>query len=167
MILSDRDIAAALDEGRIEIDAPLVDEQFQPASIDLRIGHEVLDVTNGEVLDLQHGGTFTLEPWTFYLGTTLESVTLPDDLVGDLAGRSSFAREGLIVHLVAGYCDPGWSGQLTLEMLNVSADPIDVDVCERVVQIAFHEMSSPSSGYDGNYQGQRGPTESRRDREEV
>lgn len=162
MILSDKDIAAALDEGRIKIDAPLTDEQIQPASLDLRMGHLVVDVSNSERFNLNHGQSFSLDPWTFYRGTTLESITLPDDLVGQLAGRSSFAREGLIVHLVAGYCDPGWTGQLTLEMLNVSETPVEIDVAERVVQIVFHEMSSPSSGYDGHYQGQRGPTGSRR-----
>lgn len=169
MILSDRDIAAALDEGRIEFEPGIdCDGQVQPASVDLRMGDALK--RGGERLrpgfNKEFDEKFDIRPFwdggDFYLGTTLESVSLPDDLLGIMAGRSTFGREGLVVHATAGWVDPGFEGQLTLEMANFGPETVTVRVGERVCQIGFLECKSKSSGYDGHYQGQRGPTESRR-----
>ena len=113
------------------------------------------------------GGHFVLHPGEFVLGSTFERVALPDDLVGRLEGKSSLGRVGLIIHSTAGYVDPGFEGQITLELSNVATVPILLYPGMRVAQISFLTMTTPaarpyaSPGLDSHYQGQRGPTESR------
>ena len=113
------------------------------------------------------GGQFALHPGEFVLGSTLERVALPDDLVGRLEGKSSLGRVGLIIHSTAGYIDPGFEGQITLELSNVATVPILLYPGMRVAQISFLTMTTPaerpyaSPGLESHYQGQTGPTESR------
>lgn len=154
MILADVDIADALDGGRIVVDPEPTAEQIQPSSLDLRLGDHVVDVAEGRALE-PDGGTYRIHPGRFYRAATLESVTLPNDLAASIENRSTFAREGLLPHLAAGLVDPGWSGVLTLEMVNFMA-PIDIDIGERIVQLVFETLMSESSGYEGKYQGADG-----------
>lgn len=184
MILSDRDILARLRQGDLVVD-PLDDPdlQVQPASIDLRLGHEFLvfrhphipfiDPRQGGASDyterirIEDGGAFVLHPGEFVLGTTYERVRVPDDLVAKVEGRSSLGRLAVVVHATAGFVDPGFEGHITLELSNLGRVPVALHPLMRVSQIALHQMTSaaerpyghPSRG--SKYQGQRGPTASR------
>ena len=188
MILSDRDILARLKKGDLVID-PLDDPdlQVQPASIDLRLGHEFLvfrhphipyiDPRAGttadytEKLEIKEGETFVLHPGEFVLGTTYERVKIPADLVAKVEGRSSLGRLAVVVHATAGFVDPSFEGHITLELSNLGRVPVALHPKMRVSQIALHQMTSaadrpyghPSRG--SKYQGQRGPVASRIERD--
>ena len=101
------------------------------------------------------------------LGSTLERVTLPDDLVARLEGKSSLGRLGLLIHSTAGFIDPGWDGHVTLELSNVANLPITIYYGMKIGQLSFVQMTEPaespygSSGLGSKYQGQTGPTPSR------
>ncbi|MFC7097647.1 dCTP deaminase [Halobaculum marinum] len=184
MILSDTDILARLETGDLVID-PLddVDTQVQPASVDLRLGSEFLEFrrTNipcihpndarevGEYVEETHvdeGDDFILHPGDFVLGTTKETVAIPDDLVAHVEGRSSLGRLAIVVHATAGLCDPGYEGQITLELSNLGNAPVALSPGMRVSQLTFTELTSPADRPYGaergsKYQGQRGPQASR------
>lgn len=155
MILSDRTIASHIDDNKIVVEPDVRPEQVQPASLDVRIGSEL------RYLDGSRVGDLTLEPHTPYLGHTMDYIELPDDIAAMLAGRSSVGRSGVIVHKTAGWIDPGFNGQLTLELYNFSNQPINYEPGERIGQLVFFELDTESHGYDGRYQGQRGATTSR------
>ncbi len=110
---------------------------------------------------------FILHPGEFVLGSTLERITLPDDLVARLEGKSSLGRLGLLIHSTAGFIDPGWDGHVTLELSNVANLPITIYYGMKIGQISFMQLSEPtstpygSSSLGSKYQGQRGPTPSR------
>jgi dCTP deaminase len=110
---------------------------------------------------------FVLHPGEFVLGSTLEVVTLPDDLAARLEGKSSLGRLGLLTHSTAGFIDPGFSGHVTLELSNVANLPITLWPGMKIGQICCFRLSSPaehpygSAVYGSRYQGQRGPTASR------
>ena len=180
MVLSDRDIKAELEAGRIVVD-PLDVKDVQPASVDVRLGsdfrifrnssHTFIDPRNeqqglAETIVIPEGEAFVLHPGQFALGTTLERVALPDDVLGKLEGKSTLGRLGLMIHSTAGYVDPGWDGQLTLELSNVATLPIKLWPGMRIGQLSFERMSSPverpygSAGLGSHYQGQRGATPS-------
>jgi dCTP deaminase len=120
-----------------------------------------------ELITLDDAEPFILQPGAFCLATTLEVITLPDDIVARVDGRSSLGRLGLLVHATAGYIDPGWTGKLTLELSNQSQMPIALYYGMRVAQISFLTLSSPvdrpygTPGLGSKYQGQTGPTPSR------
>ena len=120
-----------------------------------------------EPLEIDADGVFILHPGEFVLGCTLESVSLPGDLVGRLEGKSSLGRLGLLIHSTAGFVDAGWQGQLTLELSNVATLPITLYPGMKIGQISFIAMSTPAdhpygSGAAGSkYQGQVGPIPSR------
>ena len=181
MVLSDRTIREQIDAGRIRID-PFDASCLQPASVDLRLDNTFLvfrhtskayiDLAREldgltEVVRAPEGEPFMLHPGEFVLGSTIEKVTLPDDIVGRLEGKSSLGRLGLLTHVTAGFCDPGFSGYLTLELSNVSNLPITLYKGMRVGQISFFTMTTPaakpygSAGLESRYQDQRGPTPSR------
>ncbi len=181
MVLSDRSILDAIAAGRIVID-PFDRSCLQPASVDLRLDgafrvfrhsrHAFIDVANDlddltELVEARPGEPFMLHPGEFVLGSTLERVTLGGDIVGRLEGKSSLGRLGLLTHVTAGFCDPGFSGWLTLELSNVSNLAITLYKGMRVGQISFFEMTTPSErpygspGLESRYQDQRGPTPSR------
>jgi dCTP deaminase len=181
MILSDRDIRAHIESGRITID-PFDPACVQPSSVDLHVDsqfrvfansrypfidvrEEMPDLT--ELVEVKPDEPFILHPGEFVLGSTLERVAIPDDLVARLEGKSSLGRLGLLIHSTAGYVDPGWDGYLTLELSNVANLPITIYPSMKIGQISFMQMSEPASAPYGTgqlgskYQGQRGPTPSR------
>jgi dCTP deaminase len=176
MVLSDRSIKEALKEGRIIIE-PLGQDCIQPSSVDLHIdqlfrvfrnhSQRVIDVRDAqedltELIDVGPTEPMILHPGEFLLGSTIERVALPDDLVARLEGKSSLGRLGLLIHSTA-----GWDGHLTLELSNVANLPITLYPGMKIGQISFFEMTTPadrpygSSGLGSKYRGQRGPTASR------
>jgi dCTP deaminase len=180
MILSDRSIREELAAGRIGI-RPFEEHQIQPASVDLRLGHRFrrfqrtnqpfIDVKKPvqelmEVLEIAPSDPVIVRPREFMLGTTVETVSIPDDLVGRLEGRSSLGRLGIIIHSTAGYIDPGFDGTITLELSNVARLPISIHPGMAIGQISFLQMTTPVDvPYAGKYQGQAGPTASAYHRE--
>jgi dCTP deaminase len=179
-VLSDRDIRAALDAGHVQI-RPYDPIDLQPSSVDLHLDHAFRVFRNNrypfidvrqpqpdltELLRIEDDEPFILHPGEFVLGQTLEWVELPDDLVARLEGRSSLGRLGLLIHSTAGYVDPGWKGNLTLELSNVANLPIALYAGMRIGQISFFRMSSPverpygSPELRSRYQGQSEPTAS-------
>jgi dCTP deaminase len=181
VILSDRDIRAAISSGAVGIE-PFDDAGVQPSSVDLRVDrffrtfhnarHPYIDVKKPmddltELVEVAEDEAFILHPGEFVLGSTQEYVRLPDDLVARLEGKSSLGRLGLLIHSTAGYVDPGFEGHLTLELSNVANLPITIYPSMKIGQISFFRLTSPAenpygSGRVGSkYQGQRGPTPSR------
>jgi dCTP deaminase len=179
VVLSDRTIRAEIDSGRIVID-PFDPELIQPSSIDVRVDRQFrvfhnsryayIDVRKQmddltEAVTVQGDRPFILHPGEFVLGQTLEKVTLPDDLVARLEGKSSLGRLGLLIHSTAGFVDSGFSGNLTLELSNVANLPITIYHGMPIGQISFMRMDGPVEnpyGSRGNkYQGQTEPTASR------
>lgn len=167
MILPDALIRDRLAGGGLVI-TPLGDDAVRPASVDLRLGPviKVAQLQTGEpwrVYDLRDA-SYRLSRGDFVLGATLEWVEIPTNLVGVLAGKSSRAREGLIVES-AGYVDPGWRGELTLEMTTLAPGVTTLYVGMPICQIRFEMLLVPAErpyGSDGtsHYQSSRGPVES-------
>ena len=181
MILSDRTIREALAAGRIVID-PLDDSCIQPSSVDLRLDRlfrvflnhtmPVIDVKQNleeltRLVEIDDGDAFILHPGEFVLGSTAETITLPDDLVARIEGKSSLGRLGLLIHSTAGFIDAGFSGHITLELSNVANLPITLYPGMKIGQVSFLLMTTPadvpygSAKVGSKYQGQRGPTPSR------
>jgi dCTP deaminase len=180
MVLSDRAIRRLIREGRIGID-PFEDELVQPSSVDVRVDrffrvfrnsrYPFIDVKQpmDELTELVEVDSepFILHPGEFVLGSTLERITLPDDLVARLEGKSSLGRLGLLIHSTAGFIDPGWDGHVTLELSNVANLPITIYVGMKIGQLSFVQLSEPAERPYGaealgsKYQGQSGPTPSR------
>jgi dCTP deaminase len=180
LVLSDRTIARLLEDGRIEID-PYDPALLQPSSVDVRVDryfrvfrnnrYPFIDVKQRqeELTELVQSGEepFILHPGEFVLGSTLERVRLPDDLVARLEGKSSLGRLGLLIHSTAGFIDPGWDGHVTLELSNVANLPITIYPGMKIGQISFMELTEPAASPYGagaigsKYQGQKGPTPSR------
>ncbi len=179
-VLSDRDIRAAMQAGRIRID-PYDAACLQPSSVDLHLDGDFRVFRNNrypyidvrapqpdltELVSITADEPFILHPSEFVLGQTLEWIELPDDLVARLEGRSSLGRLGLLIHSTAGYVDPGWKGNLTLELSNVANLPIALYRGMSIGQISFVRMSSPverpygSRDLGSKYQGQSSPTAS-------
>ncbi len=180
MVLSDRTIRRLLDEGRIEIE-PYDESLLQPSSVDVRVDrffrvfhnnrYPFIDVKEEqeELTELVEvdDRPFILHPGEFVLGSTLERITLPDDLVARLEGKSSLGRLGLLIHSTAGFIDPGWDGHVTLELSNVANLPITIYHGMKIGQISFVQMTEAaehpygSGALGSKYQGQMGPTPSR------
>jgi dCTP deaminase len=180
MVLSDGDIRAEIEAGRIVID-PYVPEAVQPSSVDLHLDNRFRVFRNSrypyidvreeqpeltELVEVKGDEPFILHPGEFVLGSTLELVQLPNDLVARLEGKSSLGRLGLLIHSTAGYVDPGWEGNLTLELSNVANLPITLYDGMKIGQISFQRLSSPVEVAYGDarlgsrYRGQRDPTAS-------
>lgn len=160
MILSDQSIRDCVYGDVIVVDPLPEEEQIQPASLDVRLGEKLYHFDGDKsVKATQH----QLQPGERYLGHTVETVELPNYIAAQLAGRSSIGRQGIIVHKTAGWIDPGFSGEITLELMNLGNEPVDLKTGKRIAQLVFFKLDSPSSGYDGGYQGQRGPTEAYND----
>ena len=181
MLLSDRDIKAELDAGRVAL-SPYDEAMVQPSSIDVRLdrffrtfeNHRYPHIDPAEdqpdlTREVAPEGDepFILHPGEFVLGSTFEVVTLPDDVAARLEGKSSLGRLGLLTHSTAGFIDPGFSGHVTLELANVANLPIKLWPGMKIGQLCFFRLSSPaehpygSEKYGSRYQGQRGPTPSR------
>lgn len=157
MLLSDRDIRSAVSAGRIVIDPePDLTTQLGPCALDLRLGSTF--VQSGTRRTVPLGEQLTLAPGGFVLGATLEIVTLAADLAAWLEGRSTLARQGIIVHGTAGLIAPGSSGVIVLEFANLGDRPVALTPGQRVCSLMFQPLSSPAERpYQGRYQGQRGP----------
>lgn len=155
MILPDKVIRKYVEHGHIEIKPPVRDEQYQPASLDVRIGSKLYRPSDDMMIS--SGTVHTFEPDKAYIGHTKDYIEMPDDLAAQLTGRSSMGRNGLIIHKTAGWIDCGFCGQITLELYNFGDEPVEVSVGDRVGQLVFFRMEdSPDESYDGQYQGQRG-----------
>src|ERR671918_2202340 len=157
VVLSDRTIRRLLAEGRIEID-PFDERLIQPSSVDVRADrlfrvfhnarYPFIDVKQPmddltELVEVNGDDAFILHPGEFVLGSTLERIRLPDDLVARLDGKSSLGRLGLLIHSTAGFIDPGWEGRLTLELMNLAPLPITLWAGMKIGQISFIQMTSP------------------------
>jgi dCTP deaminase len=170
-----------VDAGRIVID-PFDPALVQPSSIDVRVDRRFRVFNNArypfidvrqpmegltELVEMEGEEPFILHPGEFVLGQTLERVTLPEDLVARLEGKSSLGRLGLLIHSTAGFVDSGFSGNLTLELSNVANLPITIYHAMPIGQISFMRMDEPverpygSAEGTGKYQGQAEPTASR------
>jgi len=179
-VLSDHDIGASIDAGQIVI-KPYDPADLQPSSVDLHLDRRFRVFRNNrypyidvrapqpdltELLTIADDEPFVLHPGEFVLGLTLEWVELPNDLVARLEGKSSLGRLGLLIHSTAGYVDPGWKGNLTLELSNVANLPIALYFGMKIGQISFFRMTSPvdrpygSPELGSKYQGQSEPTAS-------
>jgi dCTP deaminase len=181
MMLSDRSLREALAAGTIEVE-PLGDNAIQPSSIDLRLARQfrifrnhtrgIIDVKEDlsdltELVEMDQDEPFILHPGEFVLGSTLERVKVPIDLVARIEGKSSLGRLGLLIHSTAGFVDAGWNGQLTLELSNVASLPITLYPSMKIGQMSFMQMTTEAdnpygSGEVGSkYQDQVGPIASR------
>ncbi|WP_110589906.1 dCTP deaminase [Microbacterium suaedae] len=179
MLLSDRDITAELDAGRIALE-PSDRAMVQPSSVDVRIdryfrlfsNHKYPFIDPAEdqpdlthLVEVEPEEAFILHPGEFVLASTFEAVTLPDDVAARLEGKSSLGRLGLLTHSTAGFIDPGFSGHVTLELSNMATLPIKLWPGMKIGQLCFFRLSSPAEksygAYGNRYQGQRGPTASR------
>ena len=181
MLLSDRDLKAALASGRMGL-APYDEAMVQPSSIDVRLdrwfrvfaNHRYTHIDPAEqqddlteLVEVADDEAFLLHPGEFVLASTLEVITLGEDLAARLEGKSSLGRLGLLTHSTAGFIDPGFSGHVTLELSNVANLPIKLYPGMKIGQICVLPLTSPSEHpygagvYGSRYQGQRGPTPSR------
>ena len=177
MVLSDRTIRRLLEEGRIRID-PYDETLLQPSSVDVRVDrlfrvfhnarYPFIDVKQPqedltELVEIEDDQPFILHPGEFVLGSTLERLQLPDDLVARLEGKSSLGRLGLLIHSTAGFVDPGWDGHVTLELSNVANLPITIYYGMKIGQLSFVQLTEPAErpyGADtlgSKYQGQQRP----------
>jgi dCTP deaminase len=181
VVLADRTIRRLVAEGLIEVD-PFDEALIQPSSVDVRVDrlfrvfrnsrYPYIDVKQAqeeltELVEIDDEQPFILHPGEFVLGSTLERIKLPDDLVARLEGKSSLGRLGLLIHSTAGFIDPGWDGHVTLELSNVANLPITIYYGMKIGQLSFVQMSEPAetpygaTAIGSKYQGQRGPTPSR------
>lgn len=190
-ILSDRDLRRLIEEKRAVYvqDGPEMDSDLQlgPSSVDLRLGYSfgILNTRKVEVVDTKDMAKYhefieeeehdpeegvIVHPGEFILGSSLETIKIPDDLVARVEGRSSYGRLGIVVHATAGFCDPGFEGQITLEMQNLGNAPVKLYPEDRICQVVFETMTSEAEvpygdKADAKYQGQKGATGSKLDRE--
>lgn len=181
VLLSDRDIKRAIDDGDLGID-PYAPTFVQPSSVDCRMDRFFRVFNNSKythidpkkrmedlttLVEVPDGDSFVLHPGEFVLASTLERFTLSNKIAARLEGKSSLGRLGLLTHSTAGFIDPGFDGCITLELSNVSNLPITLWPGMKVGQLAIFTLSSPAetpygSGTLGSkYQGQRGPTPSK------
>lgn len=166
MFLSDRTIKEYMASGKLIISPP--DHRLiQPASVDIRLGRHFIKPEEGP--ESKSYDCFLLRPGQFALGTTLEYVEIPDDLLADLKGKSTLGRLGLMIHSTAGYIDPGFKGNIVLEFSNVSTIPIPLYPDMLIGQLTFSLLTTPvdrpygSEGLNSHYQNQRGVVASKRD----
>lgn len=181
VLISDRDIRAEIDSQRIVLE-PYDPAMVQPSSVDVRIdrffrlfdNHKYAHIDPSEeqpeltrLVEVEGDEPFILHPGEFVLGSTYETVSLPDDIAARLEGKSSLGRLGLLTHSTAGFIDPGFSGHVTLELSNVATLPIKLWPGMKIGQLCFFRLTSAaehpygSGDYGNRYQGQRGPTASR------
>lgn len=170
MILSDKTILKMLETQVLSI-SPLNPEQIQPASVDIRLGDtfSVVEDTSAGIITLDNqtpyktiqSDTYLLLPGQFVLATTMETFDLPDNLTAFVEGRSSLGRLGLFVQN-AGWVDPGFKGEITLELFNANRCAIELKTGRRIGQLVFAELDGNAlHPYNGKYKGQKGATGSR------
>lgn len=170
MILSDQTLSLMIESGDLGIE-PLAENSIQPASVDCHLGRDFLVVEDRsmQIIDMDkeilyrkiEGDEITIPPNSFLLATTKEYVKLPDDLTAFVEGRSSIGRIGLFIQN-AGWVDPGFEGNITLELYNANSLPIRLKAGRRICQLVFCKMDQKAKHpYRGKYQGQRQTTGSR------
>ncbi len=170
MILSDKTLMKMLDEHTLVVN-PIEIEQIQPASIDIRIGntYSIVEDSPSGTINLDDEITYKriaadkyiLLPGQFVLATTMEFVELPDNLTAFVEGRSSLGRLGLFIQN-AGWVDPGFKGEITLELFNANRCAIELNAGRRIGQLVFAQLDDNAlNPYRGKYQGQRGATGSK------
>lgn len=170
MILSDKTLQKMLCEGSLTV-TPLESEQIQPASIDIRIGntYSIVEDSSSGIINLEDPITYKqitadkyiLLPGQFVLATTMEFIELPDNLTAFVEGRSSLGRMGLFIQN-AGWVDPGFKGEITLELFNANRCAIELKAGRRIGQLVFAQLDSNAlHPYRGKYQGQQGTTGSK------
>lgn len=181
MVLSDKDLLDEIESGKLVI-TPFDKQHIQPSSIDLLLGFEFrvfknihkpfLDLREPvydymEKIEIKDGQRLIIHPREFILGTSIETVKIPTHLLARLDGKSSLGRLGLIVHATAGFIDPGFEGQITYEITNLSNIPIAVYGGIKIAQMSVHKLSSPAlipygaKGLHSKYLKQKGPTPSK------
>lgn len=169
-VLSDKSIRELLESQTLIVD-PLDQEAVQAASIDLRLGNQFLALEQNtlEVIRLDtpvsyrefRSDSITIPPHSFILATTHEYIGLPDTVTGAVEGRSSIGRLGLFIQN-AGWIDPGFRGNITLELYNANSLPIKLDAGRRICQLVLYQMDRKvDHPYSGKYLEQRGTTGSR------
>jgi dCTP deaminase len=170
LILSGKSILSKINKKELEI-SPLTNEQVQPASVDLRLGDHfvTIDDYNENVITLNEPVAYRkiiprneriiLPPQTFILATTVETISLPNNVTAFVEGRSSIGRLGLFIQN-AGWVDPGFKGQITLELFNANRLPIELTIGRRICQLVFAEVNEEAEPYKGKYLNQRGATSS-------
>lgn len=162
MILSDGDIKQAIADKRIIIDpVPDFATQLGSCSVDCRLGTKfrvfnhskiaLIDTNNPAVatdlmteVAVAMGESFILQPGDFVLATTMETITIPDNLLARLEGRSSLGRLGIVVHSTASVFDPGWHGVAVLELGNLGRMPVALYPGMRICSFTFEELTKPS-----------------------
>lgn len=181
MILSDADILRQMAQGAIKVSG-FEEENLQPASLDLHLGssfkifplhsidteRKVIDLNKpSKSCEFEFSGelkSFTLLPGQCALGATREKITLGNNIVAKVDGRSSIGRRFVLVHITAGFIDPGFSGQITLEICNLSPCQVKIEADTRICQIEFSKLSSdclhPYGTRGNKYQNQSGATAS-------
>lgn len=180
MLLSDRDLSKEIESGQLRLD-PFDESLVQPSSIDVRLDRWFRVFNNHlythidpalqqddltALIEVDEGESFVLHPGEFVLASTLEVVTIGDALAARLEGKSSLGRLGLLTHATAGFIDPGFSGQVTLELSNIANLPIRLWPAMTIGQLCVFRLSTPAehpygSPGVGRYQGQQGPTPAR------
>jgi dCTP deaminase len=182
-ILTDKEIKQYVDDGVIGVDPVDLDEQLQPASLDIRLGNEFRSYsphskfedeavsTNSKIAEqMRHehcpdGHMQHIKPGEFYLANTKESFVFPDFIAGRLTGRSSIGRMGLTIHQTAGLFDPGFEGEAVLEMKNVTDKTIKLEPGTKVGQMVFEKLNGfvaePYNSEENHYQGQEGAVPSK------
>ncbi|KHF40625.1 dCTP deaminase [Halalkalibacter okhensis] len=170
MILSGKSILSKIKNNELEI-SPLTNEQIQPASVDLRLGSHfvTIDDYNESLITLcepaayrritPNNGKIILPAQTFILATTVETVRLPNNVTAFVEGRSSIGRLGLFIQN-AGWVDPGFKGEITLELFNANRLPIELPVGRRICQLVMAELNEEAEPYKGKYLNQKGATSS-------
>lgn len=168
MILSDQDLRNLNTTQRLEgapgIIEPWTDAHVQPASVDLVLGNELL--VRGENLYNFEGKDAVIQPGVFMLGSTVERITVPNGFAARVEGKSSWGRKGLLVHATAGFIDPGFEGQITLELYNLNNETLFIPEGSRICQITYLLLTNAARylygapELDSHYQGQTGPTPS-------
>lgn len=170
MILSDNTIYKMIQNSELKI-TPLENEQIQPASVDIRLGNTfgIVEDSPAGIITMDseikykiiESDTYILLPNQFVLATTMEYFELPDDLTAFVEGRSSLGRMGLFIQN-AGWVDPGFKGEITLELYNANRCAIELKAGRRVGQLVFAKMDAAAlNPYNGKYQGQKRATGSR------
>ena len=195
MILSDKDIKKRLKKDLV-IEPINLKEQLGPSSVDLKLGNEfqMFKLSDHSVIDPKRYNdkelfrretkntliienvytrkykmkkSFIIHPGEFILGTTIERIKIPNDLVGIVEGRSSIGRLGLMIHITAGYIDPGFYGNITLEFANVGKMPLILYPHTRICQLVLYQMTSSCQipyGHktrNSKYQNQKGVQQSK------
>ncbi len=189
MRLCDKDIEQYLDDEKIIISPKPDSTMISGVSVDIRLGNEfrvfqdhtapfidlsgpkdemqkAMNSVMSDEINIADGDAFFLHPGELALAVTYESVTLPDNIVGWLDGRSSLARLGLMVHVTAHRIDPGWSGQIVLEFYNSGKLPLALRPKMKIAALNFETMSSSAARpynkrEDAKYKDQKGAVASR------